>query len=312
MDADTTSGTSRSAAASTSDDSDDSPTVHLWNPIVGVELLATINGGSEVSVHVPASLVSGIAAECGVGDAAMLLELLVRAALPHLDTACDCPDLFDDLALVVEPLGWHGAQRLEVTMHANLDPAVSVIRITTGTELVPIELPTFPTIRNVPGWSSKREDLWEPHRFVDDIPMVVSARAGGRPGWGVTRGVDLRGVLRGLDRFKTESFSGWPHIVLESSTDVVRLAVEWDIRGRDSGELLMLHLRPLDDADMREHEAPEFTVAIDYAPEIIVPFERADRILRRESSDPLPVAQAAQPMSVDAELDELVEMSEDE
>lgn len=249
------------------------PTVHLWSPIVGSELCGAVGNGV-IDVHVPVSLAARIATECGESNAAMFLELLVRAALRHLGTVSECPDLHDDIASVVEQFGWHGADTLEVTMVADFNPLSSSVRVTTAEPLTPIELPMFPSIQNVAGWSSKNENLWEPYRFISDVPMVVSARAGGRPGWGIARGVDLHGAIRGLDGFEERTFRGWPQIVLRSPTELVRLAAEWDMRNRAGGEVLAVNLRRIVADNQSNREGPEWTIGIESAPPTVLPVAR--------------------------------------
>lgn len=234
------------------------PAVNLWNPIVGTELFATFGEGP-VEVHLPVSLAAGVATECGVSDAAMFLELIVRAALPHISPSAKCPNLFDGFASVIEQFGWHGGGRREVTIEADLDPATSAVKVCSAGPLVPLESPGFPGVKNT-GYSSKTEGLWSPCRSIDDLPMVVTARAGGRPGWGAKRGMDITGAITSYSNgARRNSFDGWPLVVLRSDSQLVRLEAQWDLRERDKGLLVAVRLvRPADDS--RAANAPEWSI----------------------------------------------------
>lgn len=234
------------------------PAVHLWNSIVGTELFATIGEGP-VEVHLPVSLAAGVANECGVADAAMFLTLIVRAALPHIAPTVKCPDLIDEIASVIEQLGWHGGERREVTMEADLDQAASTVKVRSSEPLEPLETPGFPSVKST-AYSSKSEGLWSPYRFIDELPMVVTARAGGRPGWGAKRGLDITGAIKSYSTGDMwSSFDGWPLVVLRSDSQLVRLEAQWDLRERGKGLLVAVRLVRLDD-NSRAANAPEWLI----------------------------------------------------
>lgn len=232
--------------------------VHLWNPIVGTELVATIGEGP-VGVHLPVSLAAGVATECGASGAVKFLELIVRAALAHISPSAECPDLFDGIAPVIEQFGWHREERREVTLEADLEPASSEVKVRSTELLEPLESPGFPEVKQT-DHSSKSEGLWSPWRSVDELPMVVTARAGGRPGWGGMRGLDITGAIKSYSNDTMRNFfDGWPLVLIRSESQLVRLEAQWDLRERSERVFVAVRLVRLAD-DRPTTNAPEWLI----------------------------------------------------
>lgn len=216
------------------------PAIHLWNPIVGTELVATIGDGP-VEVHLPISLAAGVAAECGANRAGMFLALLVHASLHHAaesGAVPDVPDVADQLAAIISDQEWCGSIDREVMFASTSVGQGRTVEAIVPHPLKEIEIPPIE-----PEGGVRDEHLRTPRRFADRLPVIVVKsvmRLGHRNGKWQGRGFDVAGTVVDV---ASGAHAGWPLTVVLGGASVTTVEVEWGLEDRSAGGLSKMTLR---------------------------------------------------------------------
>jgi hypothetical protein len=221
------------------------PTIHLWNPIVGADLVATIDGGTS-TIDVPLTLAAGVAADCGNIVAALFLQSLIEESLRN-EPLLTVGSIDERLCAVFDHLGWTNEVRRPVEIRTVMEPDSIIVVARTDDALPELIEPDFPTIKSVPGWSSKTTGHREPVCSPWRPPAIIMARAGGRPGWAMSAGRNISGALVKTSASDPEhgrlyTLEGWPQIVITMPTEVTYIDVEWDLAERATGEVARMKL----------------------------------------------------------------------
>lgn len=239
----------------------DTPTLHLWNYIVGAGKVHEFGGG-DVHVHLPAALAAAVAQSCGKDTASIYLDLIAHTAARTVGVMTE-PDSAHRIKRKLRGKRWKQVGEVEALVHAECHEGESTVKVTGPDPLEALPEPDLPNYKTIPKWQSKMDGLHDPVRSAVELPAIITARASGRPGWAIRVGRDIAGERIGTGSTAAPRFpyAGWPLLVVSVGERVELVQAEWAIEDRAAGEVAAVRLTRFEWPERRaKRPAPELVL----------------------------------------------------